>query len=281
MTGADEISVQAGERRTFRWLLALFVVLTVIGAFAGAKFDPSALWGEHAARGARRFFQECWPPRTDTEFLLPLLGAAADTVAIAAVGTALALLVGFPLGVIGSRVFAFGSAFGDPTVRRGAGASALWVAARGVCAILRSIPEVVWALLFVRVTGLGALPAVAALGVAYGGLLGKVFSEQLEDVPMRPVAALEAVGAGRVAAFAWGALPQAIGSMIGYAAYRFECAIRASALMGLVGAGGLGFRIEVSSGDGLYGEVLTETLILVAIVALVEVASDAVRRRVA
>lgn len=280
MTGGAA-APHAGERRVFRWVLPLVVLACVAGAFAGARFDPAALFGEHAARGARRFFAECWPPRTDGEFVLGLLRAAADTVAIAAAGTALALVVGLPLGVLGSRVFVCGASFATGDARAGALARSAWIAARGVSAVFRSVPEVVWALLFVRVMGLGPAPAIAALAVAYGGLLGKVFSEQLEDVPPRPVEALEAVGAGRLVAFAWGALPQACGSMVSYAAYRFECAIRASALMGFVGAGGIGFRIEVSSGDGLYGEVLTETAVLVAVVALVEWASDVVRRRIA
>jgi phosphonate transport system permease protein len=84
-----------------------------------------------------------------------------------------------------------------------------------------------------------------------------------------------------MAALAWGVLPQSVGPMASYTAYRFECAIRASALMGFVGAGGLGFQIEVSSGDYLYGEVLTETALLVVVVALVEWSSDWLRRWIA
>jgi phosphonate transport system permease protein len=140
---------------------------------------------------------------------------------------------------------------------------------------------VAWALLFVKVVGLGPLPAVLALGVAYGGLIGKVASEQMEDVAPRPVAALEAVGAGRAAAFAWGILPQAFPSMANYVAYRFECGVRASVLMGFVGAGGLGYELQVSFGDYLFGEVLTETAFLVAVVALIEWSSDILRRRLA
>jgi phosphonate transport system permease protein len=273
--------IHAGERTAFRWVLGLAVAAAVAGAFRGAGFDPGALVGERAAAGAERFFSGCWPPRTDGEFLLRLAGATADTVATAAVGTAFALVVGLPLGIVGSRAFLLGAQFATGDVRASPLPRAAWVAARAASAVFRSVPDVVWALLFVRVTGLGALPAVAALGVAYGGLLGKVFSEQIEDVAVRPVAALEATGAGRVSAFLWGTLPQAFGPMASYAAYRFECAIRASALMGFVGAGGLGFQIEVSSSDSLYGEVLTETAFLVAVVAAVEWASDAMRRRLA
>lgn len=273
--------MQAGERRTFRWALAVALVAVLGGAFVGAEFNPGELFGERAARGARTFLEGAWPPRTDAEFLERLGMATLDTVAIAAVGTAFALVVGFPLAALGSRIVVFGSGFAAGGRRPGAGARAVLAAARGAGALFRSVPEVVWALLFVRVTGIGALPAVCALGVAYGGLFGKVFSEQMEDVAPRPVAALEAVGAGRAAAFAWGVLPQAFAPMASYAAYRFECAIRASALMGFVGAGGIGFQISVSSQDYLYGEVLTETAFLVAVVALIEWGSDRMRRWIA
>lgn len=273
--------IHAGERKTFRWVAAILVALAIAGAFKGAHFDPGAFVSDRAAEGTRRFFASAWPPRTDGEFLLRLAKAALDTLAIALLGISFALVIGLPLGILGSRTFVHGAQFASGDDRPSPEGRVLWWYARIHCAFFRSVPEIVWALLFVRVTGLGALPAIAALGVAYGGLLGKVFSEQLEDVPGRPVAALEAAGAGRFAAFAWGTLPQALGPMASYAAYRFECAIRASALMGFVGAGGLGFEIEVSSGDSLYGEVLTETAFLIAIVAIVEWASDAMRRRLA
>jgi phosphonate transport system permease protein len=272
---------QAGERRTWRWLMVLLLAAVVVGAFSGAKFDPTRFFGPQAARGSKAFFSGCWPPRTDAEFLGQLASAAVDTVSIAALGTAVALFVGFPLGILGSRGFVYGARFASHAAPPSALARGTFVVARFVGGIFRSIPEVVWALLFVRVTGLGALPAIAGLGIAYGGLLGKVFSEQLEDVHAEPVAALESVGAGRVAAFAWGALPQAFGAMASYTAYRFECAIRASTIMGFVGAGGIGFRIMVSEGDDLYGEIVTETAFLVAIVAVVEGLSDLVRRRLA
>ena len=273
--------IQAGDRKTFRWLMALAFAGLLAGAFVGAEFDPRALFGDRAARGAQRFLSGCWPPRTDGEFLLRLAKATLDTLAIAAVGTAIALAVGLPLGALSSRIVVYGAQFASDGAKPSAPARALLGAARTLGAVFRSVPEVVWALLFVRVTGLGPLPAVVALGVAYGGLLGKVFSEQMENVPVRPMAALEAVRAGRLSAFAWGVLPQAFGSMASYAAYRFECAVRASALMGFVGAGGLGFQIEVSSGDYRYGEVLTETFFLVALVGLIEWSSDALRRWIA
>ena len=272
---------QAGERTTFRWIAGIVLAAGVLGAFRGADVDAGLLLGDRAASGARTFLAECWPPRTDADFLALLARRTVDTVATALLGTIVAVAIGIPLGALASRNVVHGALFAGGEIRPGPGARAVFGSARAFCAFFRSIPEVVWALLFVRVTGLGPLPAVLAIGVAYGGLIGKVYSEQMEDVSPRPVAALEAVGAGRFAAFVWGVAPQAFGPMAGYAAYRFECAVRASVLMGFVGGGGLGYELQVSFGDYLFGEVATETAFLVAVVALIEWGSDVLRRRLA
>jgi phosphonate transport system permease protein len=273
--------MQAGERRNFRIVLAVLVAAALLGAFRGTEFDLGVLFGAKARTGARTFLSGCWPPRTDGEFLRLLAGRTIDTLAIAFLGTLVAVFIGVPLGAFASRNVVYGANFAARESRPSAAARSVFAAARVACAAFRSIPEVAWALLFVKVVGLGPLPAVLALGVAYGGLIGKVASEQMEDVAPRPVAALEAVGAGRAAAFAWGILPQAFPSMANYVAYRFECGVRASVLMGFVGAGGLGYELQVSFGDYLFGEVLTETAFLVAVVALIEWSSDILRRRLA
>lgn len=273
--------MQAGGRRTFRWTIAALAVLAIVGAFAGAEFDVLRLGSDTAQRGARSFLAECWPPRTDAEFVTMLAGKTADTVAAAFLGTILAVAIGIPLGALASRNVLYGAHFATDVAPPPLAARAVYLAARSFGAVFRSVPEVVWALFFVKVVGIGVIPAITAIGVAYGGLIGKVYAEQMEDVPPRPVAALEAAGAGRVAAFAWGILPQAFGSMASYAAYRFECAVRASVLMGFVGAGGLGQELQISYGDYLFGEVTTETAFLVVVVAAIELASDAMRRRLA
>jgi phosphonate transport system permease protein len=272
---------QFGDRRTFRVVAAVLILAAVVTAFVGAEFDVGLLLGAKARAGARGFLADAWPPRTDGEFLGLLAGRAVDTLATALLGTLAALVIGLPLGALASRNVVHGALFAAGESRPRPAAVALHAAARACCAVFRSVPEVIWALLFVKVVGLGALPAIAALGVAYGGLIGKVFAEQMEDVSPRPVAALEAVGAGRAAAFAWGVLPQALTPMSAYAMYRFECAVRASVLMGFVGAGGLGFELQVSYGDYLPRELATETAFLLVIVLAIEWTSDRVRRWIA
>jgi len=278
---AHAVVTHAGDRTTFRWIAGAVAVAAVALALYGSEFDLVRLTSAKAAHGGRMFLAECWPPRHDAAFLSLLADAALDTLAIAFLGTLLAVAIGLPLGALASRNVVYGANFAADESPPSAGLRAVYVAARGAAAVFRSVPEVVWALLFVKAAPLGALPAVLAIGVAYGGLIGKVFSEQMEDVAPRPVAAIEAVGAGRAAAFAWGVLPLAFGAMASYTAYRFECAVRASVLMGFVGAKGLGFELQVSYGDFLFGEVVTETAFLIALVLVIEWASDAMRRRIA
>jgi len=279
--GARPERMQFGDRRPFRWTFAAAAVALVALGLYGVEFDLGLLVGERARGNAARFFEGCWPPRTDGPFVGPLFGLALDTVCVAALATAVAVLLGVPLGILGCRAATLGSLFVTGDIESSWLHRGLYLAARAVGAVFRSVPELVWAMLFVRVFGLGPSPAILAIGVAYGGMLGKVYSEQLEAVDPRPVTALESVGAGRAAAFAWGILPQAFGPMASYTAYRFECAVRASALMGLVGAGGLGQRIQFSQLDNEYAEIATEVAILMAVVVAVEWISDEIKRRIA
>ncbi|HWP23378.1 MAG TPA: ABC transporter permease subunit, partial [Candidatus Binatia bacterium] len=130
---------------------------------------------------------------------------------------------------------------------------------------------------FVRAVGLGPFPGVLAIGVAYSGMLGKVYSEIFESVNQRPIEALHAVGANKLQAFFYGWLPQALPNFASYTLYRWECAVRASAILGLVGAGGLGQQIEISMRMFNFHEVTAILMILFAMVAAVDFVSAKVR----
>jgi phosphonate transport system permease protein len=151
--------------------------------------------------------------------------------------------------------------------------------ARAVLSVFRSIPEFVWAFMFVRAVGLGPFPGVLAIGVAYGGMLGKVYSEILEGVDPRPLEALHAGGAGRAGLIVYGLVPEALPSVISYTLYRWECAIRASAILGFVGAGGIGQQIELSMRMFQFDEVITLLAVLLALVAAVDFVSGRIRAR--
>jgi phosphonate transport system permease protein len=149
---------------------------------------------------------------------------------------------------------------------------------RWVLIVLRSIPEIVWALLFVRAVGLGDTAGVMAIALTYGGMLGKVYIEIFESNETQGTRALLANGTSRTQAFVYGTLPMCLPELVSYTIYRWECAIRASVVMGFVGAGGLGQLMELSMKMLAGGEVLTMLLVFVALVWLADTTSAFLRR---
>lgn len=204
--------------------LATLVILWPL--FQAAEVKPGALFDPGNLKVIGNFLAAFLPPETGNEFLCYLAKATLETLAIATAGIALAFLIAVPLGYLAS-----GAARERVTLNP---------VTRSLLTILRGIPELVWALIFVRVFGLGPAAGVLALGLTYGGMLAKVYAEILESVDAAPARALRQSGASRVLAILYGLIPQASKELASYTVYRWECAIRASVVMGFVGAGGLG-----------------------------------------
>ena len=140
--------------------------------------------------------------------------------------------------------------------------------------MLRAIPEVVWALVFVRALGLGPGAGVLALAITYGGMLGKVYAEILESGDTRPARALLEAGSGRAwRALFYGLVPGAAQELASYTVYRWECAVRASVVMGFVGAGGLGQLMDQSMKMLNGGEASTILLTFLLLVLLADALS--------
>jgi phosphonate transport system permease protein len=152
---------------------------------------------------------------------------------------------------------------------------------RALTVVMRSVPELVWALLFVRVVGLGPTAGVLAIGIAYSGMLAKVYAEILESADPAPTQALLRNGAGRLQALLFGTLPQCSGELVSYTVYRWECALRASVVLGFVGAGGLGQLLDSAAKMFVGSEVSSILLVFVALVALSDRLSAALRRALA
>lgn len=151
-------------------------------------------------------------------------------------------------------------------------------AVRWLLIVLRSIPELVWALVFVRVVGLGPTAGVLAIALTYGGMLGKVYGEILESGETHATQTLLRNGGGRLQAFFYGLLPTNAAELTSYTVYRWECAIRSSVVLGFVGAGGLGQQLDNSMKMFNGGEVATMLLVFVALVALADRVSAWLRR---
>jgi phosphonate transport system permease protein len=243
------------------WVLAAIVLSWPL--LVWTEFKPWQLFAPESLQPTLHFLAGFVPPRFDAEFLLLVVRETWRTVAIATAGLALALLIALPLTFLSVRSLSVSGLAG----RMAPLPAALRFALRGVMVVLRSVPELIWALVFVRVVGLGPTAGVLAIALTYGGMLGKVYGEILESGDAHPAASLLRNGSGRVQAFFYGLLPQNAGELTSYTVYRWECAIRSSAVLGFVGAGGLGQQMDNSMKMFNGGEVSTMLLVFVLLVA--------------
>ena len=241
------------------------------------EFRPWLLFDARSRESTARFLGTFVPPALAPDFLVLVARETWRTVAIATAGMALALVIAWPLTLLSTRVLSI-SALGGAIVP---GPRLLRAAVRALLIVLRSVPELVWALVFVRVVGLGPTAGVLAIALTYGGMLGKVYAEILESGEPHASLTLLRNGAGRLQAFAFGLLPQNAGELVSYTVYRWECAIRSSVVLGFVGAGGLGQLLDGSMKMFAGGEVATVLLVFFALVALADAASTWLRRSLA
>jgi phosphonate transport system permease protein len=268
-------------KRAFPVLLTAAFALTFAVSLREAQVDPRRLFDPEALANIGRFVAGAWPPRLDAAYLVSLVRPVVETVQISVMGTVLAVLIGAPLGLLATSSLAWRGILHE----RGTRARRLVLGvvpygiSRALLSVLRAIPEYVWAFMFVRAVGLGPFPGVLAIGVAYGGMLGKVYSEILEGVDPRPLEALHAAGAGRSGIVLYGLVPEALPHVVSYTLYRWECAIRASAILGFVGAGGLGQQVELSMRMFQFDEVATLLIALLVLVAAVDLVSARIRAR--
>ncbi|MSQ50814.1 MAG: ABC transporter permease subunit [Betaproteobacteria bacterium] len=242
------------------------------------QFNPMTLADGRNVMVIGNFLGAFLPPASDREFLFLLGRAAIETLAIATSGMLFALVIGVPLAMLATRALSISSI--GPSTRQGLG-SAIRVGVRAVLTVLRGIPELVWALIFVRVFGLGPTAGVLALGLTYGGMLAKVYAEILESGDTRNSRALLEAGAGRSAALVYGLVPGAAQELVSYTVYRWECAVRASVVMGFVGAGGLGQLMDQAMKMLNGGEAASILLVFLALVMTADALSNYLRTRVA
>lgn len=272
-------SPASADRSAFPWLLGAAFLASFAASLWIAQVDPRRLFDPGVLANVGEFAGGAFPPNLSPEFLRLMLRPMAQTVQISVMGTVIAVLIGIPLGLLATSSLAWSGILHErrrPASRWGLG-FVPYAVARALLSAFRSIPEYVWALVFVRAVGLGPAAGVLAIGVAYGGMLGKVYSEILESMDPQPLEALHASGASRAGVVLYGLLPQALPGVLSYTLYRWECAIRASAILGFVGAGGLGQQIELSMRMFQFDEVITLLGLLFALVMSVDFASGRFR----
>lgn len=259
-----------------RWLALLAGLVLLWPLLVLSEFKPWTLLEERGLRATGRYLAQFVHMRVDTEFLAMLAADTWRTIAIATAGLSLALLLAVPLSLLATARLSSSTLEGRPGPAR-------WLrrAVRALLVALRSIPELIWALVFVRVVGLGPTAGVLAIAIAYGGMLGKVYAEILESADAAPTQALLRSGATRWQALLFGALPSCAPELLSYTVYRWECAVRSSVVLGFVGAGGLGQQLDNASKMFAGNEVSAILLVFIVLVMLSDAFSRWLRGRLA
>jgi phosphonate transport system permease protein len=251
---------QRSWRRTTALSLGLFIVVGGF-MFRAGLFDSQRLL--EGVPSIVSLLREGVPPdfSAAVNWLRPLL----DTLTMSVAGTAIAVLFSIPLGLLAARNT-------TPNLF-------VYQAARGVLNGLRSVPELILGIIFVAAVGFGALPGVLALGLHSIGMVGKFISEAIEHVASEPLEAARSAGATPLQVITHGVLPQVLPQIADVTIYRWEYNFRASTVMGMVGAGGIGFELMGSLRLMQYQEVTAILLVILAAVTIVDGIGVYLRKR--
>ncbi len=263
--------------------LTLVLWAVVLAAIAASlpltRVDPGVLIDPENSAAVARFIAGLFPPELAPAYLARVLGLMVQTVAISVAGTALAVAAAIPLGLGAMRLR------GEELGRRAQGTPAWglrWLAlslVRSALNLTRAIPELVWALAFVVMVGLGPFAGVLALAVHSAGVLGKLYAELLETVDQSVVEAVRSTGARERQVTALARLPLALPVLLSYTLFRWECNLRAATVLGVVGAGGIGTELVLSFKLFRYHELLTLVGAILLLVAFLDLSGQVLRAR--
>ncbi len=236
-----------------RLLIPLALLAAVVAAFAYLQLDTATLFGRERLGQMAAYAAGFLDPDLSPAHLRAIGRGALETLAMSAIGTLLAALLGLLLALPAAGRFG----------------RAAQAAARLLLNALRAIPELVWAALMVLAAGLGPNAGTLALALHTAGVLGRLFAEALENTPPAPADALRLNGGGRVVAFCYGTLPSLWPQLVAYTLYRWENNIRMASVLGFVGAGGLGQMLHMSL--SLFQEAQASTVIIAMLLMVLAV----------
>jgi len=245
-----------------RWLLGLVAFAVAVSwSAAGAEFNFQAL--SDGLPFMADFLQRAWPPNFQNlpRFVQPTI----ETIQMSIIGTLLAALLSLPLAFVGAF-----NITPHP---------ALAFVARGIFNVVRAIPDLAFALLFVSAVGLGSFAGVMALSVTSIGMLGKLYTEAIENIDRGPIEAMEAVGAGRIQILMYAVVPQVLPVLVAHTLFRWEINMRAATVLGLVGAGGIGFHLLTSMRLFQYRDTSVILLVIIVLVVVLDQLSARIRQR--
>jgi phosphonate transport system permease protein len=246
-----------------RGFWGLLAVAVLVASLQTAEVSVKEFWAGLPRMG--EWLTRLWPP--DFSEFPSFLTATWETLAIAIVGTGAAIIVAVPLAILVARNITPLPLLATPL--------------RFVLNLLRGIDTAIFALFFVSIVGLG--PFAGVLGVAFHttGSMAKLYGEVLETIPPEPIEAIEATGTDRIRTFAFAVLPEAMPGLIGISLYLWEFNVRSSVILGIVGAGGIGYELLVSLKLLDFPRLATILILILAMVSLIDALSAYLRKRLA
>jgi phosphonate transport system permease protein len=255
------------------WAIA-FGVAAVWAAWGSGAFASDTV-NVHGWALLREFWVAAARPDLSAGFVATTIEATVITLAFAVVGTALAVLIGLVGGVLLSETFWRT----EDTVRAAARwrRRLAWYGGRVGFGLPRGVHEAVWGLFFVTILGRDPLVGVLAIAIPFGAITAKVYAEILDESAAGPREALVTAGSGRLAAIVYGVLPRAWPDLVSYGFYRLDCSIRSAVILGMIGAGGLGFQLALSFSALQYSQMWTLIYALVLVGAAVDRWGSALR----
>lgn len=242
------------------WMLAV----AAISVWSVSALEIEWVFFKDAHVQAADLVERMWPPRWS--YLPKIVAPLVETIHIATLGTAIAVVFSIPLAFLAAR----------NTTANGF----TWAVGRALLVASRSVNTVIWGLLFVAIFGPGPLAGIAAVAARSVGFLAKLVAEAIEEADRGPIEAIESTGAGTFQVYAIGILPQVMPVLIGTTVYRWDINVRESSVLGFVGAGGIGLFLYASINQFAWQQVLVVLLAILAVVIASEAASAWIRERI-
>lgn len=264
--GDDRIAVPDRFRRFSALNFAMIVALGAVLLASMGRVAPSPRQLAEGLPGMASLIGRMLPPNTDPDFLTRVAARMIETFQIALVGAVIGIVISLPIAWCAAR--------GVSPLGRAS------VLIKALISFLRTVPDLVWALLFVASIGLGAVAGTMTIMVDTIGFCGRFFAEAMEDAEKEPQEALAAIGANRSSILIGAILPDIMPSLINSSLFALEKAVRSSVVLGLVGAGGIGQELKVAFDLFQYRNASMIILAIFAIVLLMELATDKLRARI-
>ncbi|WNF37395.1 phosphonate ABC transporter, permease protein PhnE [Bacillaceae bacterium IKA-2] len=245
----------------FTWIILLIFIGFIISGLQNADITV-----ERLSRGILNiggFLDKAFPP--DTARVIPLLSRIRETFEMALIGTFVGVMLSIPIALLASR-----------------NTSPYFIVrsfTKGIVTTLRTIPDLIWALIFVISVGLGPLAGILTIIVDTIGFCGRFFSERIEEVDAGPPRALESTGASRLGVIFGSIIPICLPSFVGTSLFAVEKAVRSAVILGLVGAGGIGIELSTSMSLRRFDEALMIIILILVIVLVVEQVSSVIRKK--